>query len=279
MADVKRVVSTGFWTDKKVLNDFSPEDKYFMLYLLTNPYTTQLGIYNFPIKHVALDIGYSEEAVKVLLDRFENKYEIIKYSSRTSEIAIKNYLRHSIMKGGKPVYDCLIKEHNKVVDKSLLEYVFDNISSYEPKDINKTVLDYINNIKDKYKENENDNDDSSTNRGTNRSSDIFFSFEIESKWNELIDLYPKKTGLFNAKVIWMKFVSSIIVDNQLYVANEILNAANYYKEWYLKYHKDDTDFIFIPKLEDWLKDIDYWLRQIEKKEKQAEEAPKEGGRQ
>lgn len=279
MADVKRVVSTGFWTDKKVLNDFSPEDKYFMLYLLTNPYTTQLGIYNFPIKHVALDMGYSEEAVKVLLDRFENKYGIIKYSSRTSEIAIKNYLRHSIMKGGKPVYDCLIKEHNKVVDKSLLEYVFDNISSYEPKDINKTVLDYINNIKDKYKENENDNDDSSTNRGTNRSSDIFFSFEIESKWNELIDLYPKKTGLFNAKVIWMKFVSSIIVDNQLYVANEILNAANYYKEWYLKYHKDDTDFIFIPKLEDWLKDIDYWLRQIEKKEKQAEEAPKEGGRQ
>ena len=28
---IKRIVDTGFWTDGKV-EDFSPEDKYFMLY-------------------------------------------------------------------------------------------------------------------------------------------------------------------------------------------------------------------------------------------------------
>ena len=68
LKDVKRVISTGIWEDDLVLNDFSPEDKYFFLYILTNQYTTQLGIYHFPIKKVALEMGYSEDAIKVLLD-------------------------------------------------------------------------------------------------------------------------------------------------------------------------------------------------------------------
>jgi len=275
VSEVKRVVSTGFWTDKKVLNDFSPEDKYFMLYLLTNPYTTQLGIYNFPIKHVALDIGYSEDTVRVLLDRFENKYGIIKYSNTTSEIAIKNYLRHSIVKGGKPVYDCLIKEEKNVIDKSLLKYVYENINSYDHNTINKTVLDYINNIYI----NDNDNDESSTNRGTNRSNEPFTPIDLESKWLELVDIYPKKTGLSVAKVVWMKFVSSILIDNQSDVANDILAAAEYYKEWYSHNNNDDVNFNYIPKLENWLKDIDYWLMQVGKKEIEVTREPEKGGRQ
>ena len=46
---IKRVVDTSFWTDDKVL-EFTPEDRYFMLYLLTNPHTTQLGIYSISPK-------------------------------------------------------------------------------------------------------------------------------------------------------------------------------------------------------------------------------------
>ena len=42
---IKRVISTDFWLDDKVLDLFSPEDKLFFLYLMTNPHTTQLGIY------------------------------------------------------------------------------------------------------------------------------------------------------------------------------------------------------------------------------------------
>ena len=96
MKDIKRCVSTAFWKDDKVLNEFSPEDKYFFLYLLTNPHTTQLGIYHLPIKVASVELGYSIDAIKVLLDRFENKYDIIRYSKDTNEVAIKNYLRHSI---------------------------------------------------------------------------------------------------------------------------------------------------------------------------------------
>jgi len=74
---MKRVIDTAFWTDDKVVDMFTPEDKLFFLYLLTNPHTTQIGIYPLNKKIMAFEIGYSIEAIDVLLDRFENKYHII----------------------------------------------------------------------------------------------------------------------------------------------------------------------------------------------------------
>ena len=53
---LKRIVSTDFWTDGKV-DDFTPEDKYFMLYLLTNPCSSLLGIYEISIKQAAFQMG------------------------------------------------------------------------------------------------------------------------------------------------------------------------------------------------------------------------------
>lgn len=173
---IKRIVDTAFWTDGKV-DEFSPEDKYFMLYLLTNPFSTQLGIYEISIKQVAFQMGYSMDAVKVLIERFENKYHMIFYSSETNEIAIKNFLRHSIIKGGAPVRDCLIKEMRKVKNKELISKVFAHIKGMDT--LNETVKNIIaeyeenndtikySNEKDNKNDNENDNDNdvSSTYRG------------------------------------------------------------------------------------------------------------------
>ena len=154
MARVKRVVCTDFWTDEKVVEMFSPEDKLFYLYLLSNPHTTQLGIYPIAKKVMAFEIGYSLEAVKVLLDRFENKYKNIKWSETTSEIAIKNYLVHSIVKGGKPVVDCLTKEINQVKDKTLLAYIYSALSKKDK--LNESVKEILPLLND----NDNDNEES-----------------------------------------------------------------------------------------------------------------------
>ena len=134
---MKRVIDTEFWNDDKVVEMFSPEDKLFFLYLMTNPHTTQLGIYHINKKHMAFELGYSIEAVTVLLDRFENKYKLIRYSEETSEVAIKNYLKHSIVKGGKPIEEQLKREITKVKDKSLFEYVFGNLVTLD--NLNETV--------------------------------------------------------------------------------------------------------------------------------------------
>lgn len=151
---IKRVISTDFWLDNKVLDLFSPEDKLFFLYLMTNPHTTQLGIYAINKRVMAFELGYSIESVQVLLDRFETKYNLIKYSPTTGEIAIKNYLRHSIVKGGKPVYDLLIKEISKVKDKSLLQYVYNGIHFDE--NLNETVKSLLSNLNVNVNDNDND---------------------------------------------------------------------------------------------------------------------------
>lgn len=134
---MKRIVDTEFWNDDKVVEMFSPEDKLFFLYLMTNPHTTQLGIYHINKRHMAFELGYSVEAVSILLDRFENKYGLIRYSDETSEVAIKNYLKHSIVKGGKPVEELLKREIVKVKDKDLFGYVFDNLVTLD--NLNETV--------------------------------------------------------------------------------------------------------------------------------------------
>lgn len=161
---IKRIVDTSFWTDGKVEN-FTPEDRYFMLYLLTNPYTTQLGIYEISIRRVAFELGYSDDAVKALIERFSNTHGIIIFSKETNEIAIKNFLRHSIIKGGAPVRDCLIKELKAVKNKELIARVFAHIKGYEG--LNATVKKLIHEYEEKNgllaytnqsNENENDND-------------------------------------------------------------------------------------------------------------------------
>ena len=171
---IKRVVDTSFWTDGKV-DEFTPEDKYFMLYLLTNPFSTQLGIYEISIKQVAFHLGYSMDSVRNLIDRFENKYGIIIFSKSTNEIAIKNFLRHSIMKGGKPVEDCIKREMAKVKNKSLISKVFNHISDKD--DLNDTVRKIIGEFQNENhndneihndNDNDNDNDVSSPVRSTNR---------------------------------------------------------------------------------------------------------------
>ena len=155
---IRRMVSIDFWTDDKVVDKFTPEDKYFMLYLLTNPHTTQLGIYKLNVRYAAFETGYSEDTIKSLIDRFEKHLRIIYYSERTGEIAIKNYLIYSIIKGGKPVADLLWKEINDVKNKKLVTMVFEHIKDSEQ--INKTVRNIISayTTKDNFNNNINDNE-------------------------------------------------------------------------------------------------------------------------
>ena len=171
---IKRIVSTEFWTDKKVVEQFTPEDKFFFLYLLTNPHTTQLGIYQLIPKVAAFETGYNSESISSLIERFE-KHDVIVLSSITGEIAVKHYLKHSIVKGGAPVYDLLVKEAAAVKDKNLLRIVClsnkDSENETVLKFVSDTMRDYFYENEDENEDdNDNDNDDSYTNR-SNLASD------------------------------------------------------------------------------------------------------------
>ncbi|WP_081260171.1 DnaD domain-containing protein [Parageobacillus thermoglucosidasius] len=118
-----RYVHVSFWQDAKVLEEMTPEDKYFYIYLLTNPNTTQIGIYQITKKQMAFELGYSIESINSLVERFENVHKVIKYNPQTREIALLNWGKYNLIKGGKPVLDCIEKELMEVKDTSLIGLV------------------------------------------------------------------------------------------------------------------------------------------------------------
>ena len=78
-------------------------------------------------------MGYSVESINTLIDRFENHYKIIRYNPETRELAIKMWGKYNLVKGGKPIIDCVKKEVKEVKDKSLLAYVAQYIHKEEIK--------------------------------------------------------------------------------------------------------------------------------------------------
>ena len=197
--ELRRVVSVEFWKDDKVLDNFSPEDKLFMLYLLTNPQSTQIGVYNINKKTMAYELGYSIETITVLLDRFEHTYGMIRYNPETHEIAIKNYLRHSILNGGVPVECLLRKEIAAVKDQSLLWYVFDNVM--QDANLNASVSKVIGEFYAANESRDESYNESCTNRGTNGTpsiinnqlSDINSNSSILSSSNNIVVVNNTKT--------------------------------------------------------------------------------------
>ena len=136
-----RQIFIEFWKDPKVTEEMSAEDRYALLYLLTNPHTTQIGIYQITKRQMAFDLGYSTESVGAILERFEKLLGIIRYNPETREIAIKNWGKYNLKRGGKPIMDCIRGELEKVKDKNLIEYVADSIPN---ETIKNEFLRYVN---------------------------------------------------------------------------------------------------------------------------------------
>ena len=127
---IKRIVSTEFWDDDIVSEQYSAEDRYFMLYLLTNPNSKQCGIYHISKKTMAFEMGYSQDTINSILKRFTSKFKNIVYSEGTNEVAILNYLKHSVAKGGKPVEDCIRRELGDVKDHRLISIVYNHMKPF-----------------------------------------------------------------------------------------------------------------------------------------------------
>ena len=87
---IYRNVQLSFWTDNKVEDDFTPEDKYFYLYLLTNPQTNICGCYEVSYSQMTNQTGYNKDTINRLLDRFEKVHGMIRYCKESKEILILN---------------------------------------------------------------------------------------------------------------------------------------------------------------------------------------------
>jgi len=110
---IYRTIYMNFWKDTKIVDDFTPEDKYFMLYCLTNDYTNLCGCFEISTKQIAIDTGYNVETIERLLERFEKVHKIISYNKQNKEMLIKNWYKYNWTKSDK-IDKPLLKEIEKV---------------------------------------------------------------------------------------------------------------------------------------------------------------------
>ena len=92
---IYRTISISFWTDPKVDDSFTPEDKYFYLYLLTNPHVKMCGCYEISMKQIIRETGYAEETIQRLLSRMQNLHDVIRYDAETKEILLLNWHKYN----------------------------------------------------------------------------------------------------------------------------------------------------------------------------------------
>lgn len=98
---IYRNVSLSFWEDNKIVDDFTYKDKYFLLYLLTNPHTNLIGCYEISVKQMSNELGLDKSEVEELLTRMEQVHKVILYAEETKEILIKNWHKYNWTKSEK----------------------------------------------------------------------------------------------------------------------------------------------------------------------------------
>lgn len=96
-----RTLHLSFWTDPKVDDDFTPEDKYFYLYLLTNPHTNLVGCYEISSRQMERETGYNVDTISRLLRRMEEEHKVIRYDRKTKEMLILNWHKYNWTKSPK----------------------------------------------------------------------------------------------------------------------------------------------------------------------------------
>lgn len=125
-----RKIHVSFWSDTFV-QDLTPEQKYFYLYLMTNNRTTQCGIYEISKRQMCYDTGYNTDTINKLLEFFKKAGKVL-YSDKTSELALKNWGKYNDSRSPK-VKSLVDQELMNVKDTVLIQYVYsmDTVSAIE----------------------------------------------------------------------------------------------------------------------------------------------------
>lgn len=112
----------SFWTDPKVTDSFSPEDKYFYLYLMTNPHTNLCGCYEISERQIEYETGYAKKVIDKLIQRMCIIHRVIDYSKDTKEVLIVKWHKYNWTKSEKFRVP-LLKEIQDVKNVEFREYL------------------------------------------------------------------------------------------------------------------------------------------------------------
>lgn len=106
----RRIIYTSFWTDPRVRKNYTPEDKYFYLYLLTNVHTNSCGCYEISMNQMKHETGFDDEMIEHLLWRMEYKHDVIRYDAKTKEVLVLRAIKKKLCsKNGMIVIKAMLR--------------------------------------------------------------------------------------------------------------------------------------------------------------------------
>lgn len=117
-----RKIHDEFWTDPD-MEEYTRDQKYFYLYLITNPKVNQIGLYEFSIRRAAFETGFTVDEINDLISFFIDEGKII-LSQKTKEILVVKFWFHNQSRSPK------MKAHvnqllSEIKDTSLIQYIYD----------------------------------------------------------------------------------------------------------------------------------------------------------
>jgi hypothetical protein len=179
-----RQIHTTFWNDPLIL-DLTPEQKYFYIYLITNPNVKQCGIYEISIRQITYHTVYNKETVEKLLELFVSLNKIV-LSKKTNEIAIINFLKYNYS-ASPTVKKCIEKELDEVKNKELIKYIYS---------IDTLDIEYSSNNKNKNKDNNNkkNNNNNSLPSSEDSFKEYIYKLDYKEHHKDFIDYWTEKNS-------------------------------------------------------------------------------------
>ena len=209
----KRMVDTELWNNEDIIEHFTAEDRYFWLYLLTNPHNSICGVMRSSPALIARDMGYSKECVQNLIYRFENIHKAIFVDKETSELVILNWGKFNWTKSPKLVAT-IKKERNKIRSEAIRSIIDEKV-------INIGICENVENpIPYRYRTNTNTHSIHNTTTTTNNNTYLLTYIEpdgdiakkIEKLFSPICDLHPAFIAYNNARG-WKGYNGENVLDN------------------------------------------------------------------
>lgn len=182
----KRMVDTNLWNNEDIIENFTAEDKYFWLYLLTSPHNNICGVFKNSPTLIARDMGLHKDTIVNLVYRFEKIHNLIFFDKDTNEILILNWFKFNWTKSPK-LLTMIEKEVSSVKSESVRQLLSERVQSiFGVKESDTVSIGY------RYPTN--------TNTNTNIiNNNIVTNEEIDTYFNTIYDVYPRKVSKLQAK--------------------------------------------------------------------------------
>lgn len=181
----KRMIDCDLWTNPQIVNDFTAEDKYFWLYLLTNPHNNICGVCKISNKTIANEMGYSEDCIKNLLNRFITTHKLIDYDKENYEILIINWYKFNWSSSPK-LKTYIEKVLPSIKTERFKRYITDLLKEIDEYGIDRVSMGY------QYPSNTNTNSNSITKNSNKKINQTKKNKETSNYYKEIIDFLNEK---------------------------------------------------------------------------------------